>query len=90
MVALITSMVSMESVKPTIELKLFAGLQKYAPEETSQYPIEPGTRLADLVSRLGIPTAQSKLFFVDGRKGDPETILQGGERVAIFPPIGGG
>jgi molybdopterin converting factor small subunit len=77
-------------MKIAIDLRLYATLQKYTPAQADQYPIEPGMRLAELVSRLGIPLAQSKLFFVNGRKGDPETILKGGDRVAIFPPIGGG
>ena len=80
----------MERIKSTIDLRLYASLQKYAPEEAHQYPIEPGIRLADLINRLEIPAALSKLFFVDGRRVDPEAILKGGERVAIFPPIGGG
>jgi len=80
----------MQKIKATIDLRLFATLQKYTPAGAEQYTIEPGMRLADLIGRLGIPLLQSKLIFVNGRKRDLDTILEGGERVAIFPPIGGG
>jgi molybdopterin synthase sulfur carrier subunit len=73
-----------------IDLRLYASLQKYSPSDAGQFPIEPGTCLLDLVKYLGIPPEQTKLFFINGVRGDPNTVLTGGERVAIFPPIGGG
>jgi molybdopterin converting factor small subunit len=39
---------------------------------------------------LEIPADQIKLVFVDGAKAKLTTILDGGERVGIFPPVGGG
>ena len=74
----------------TIDLRLYASLQKYMPPDASQYAIEPGMRIADIVHRLKIPVAQSKLIFINGIKKDLDTTLSGAERVAIFPPIGGG
>lgn len=74
----------------TIDLRLYASLQQYMPADAAQYAIEPGVRIADIVHRLRIPLAQSKLIFINGIKKDLDTALSGGERVAIFPPIGGG
>jgi hypothetical protein len=77
-------------MRKTIDLRLYASLQQYMPPNADQYMIEPGMRITDIVHRLKIPATQPKLIFIDGIKKDLDTTLGGGERVAIFPPIGGG
>ena len=42
------------------------------------------------MKQLGVPEADIKLIFIDGVKGDLTSSLHGGERVGIFPPVGGG
>lgn len=74
----------------TIDLKLFATLATHAPQDASQYPIAPGMTVAQLIERLNIPPLAAKLIFVDGVRVDPQKQLEGGERVGIFPPVGGG
>lgn len=74
----------------TIDLKLFATLVTHAPRDASQYPITAGMTVADLIELLQIPRASAKLVFVDGVRADLEKRLNGGERVGIFPPVGGG
>ena len=68
----------------TIDLRLYATLQKYMPSDAGQFTIEPGTRMADLIDRLGVPMEHAKLIFINGIRGDLDTPLMGGERVAIF------
>ncbi len=75
---------------PFIQLKLYASLRRFTPPAPDRYPIEKGSTVARLIEGLGIPASEVKLIFVDNVKGTPESILQGGERVGIFPPIGGG
>ncbi len=75
----------------TIEIRLFASLKKYLPPDAaSRYPVEPGTPLSALFDQLNIPKDEVKLIFIDGVKEDANTLLYGGERVGLFPPIGGG
>lgn len=75
----------------TIEIKLFASLKKYLPAGSAcRYPVEPGTPLSALLDQLRIPEDEVKLIFVDGVKEDANVLLHGGERVGLFPPIGGG
>ena len=75
----------------TIEINLFASLKKYLPAESAcRYPVEPGTPLSALLDQLRIPEDEVKLIFIDGVKEDASALLHGGERVGIFPPIGGG
>jgi molybdopterin synthase sulfur carrier subunit len=77
-------------MKPYIELKLFATLQTFAPAETGHYPIEPGMTVRKLLQQLKIPQEKARLIFINGVKANLSATLSGGERVGIFPPVGGG
>ena len=75
----------------TIEISFFASLKKYLPADSaSRYVVEPGTPLSVVFDQLRIPKDQVKLIFIDGVKKDVSALLHGGERVGIFPAIGGG
>jgi sulfur-carrier protein len=75
----------------TIEIKLFASLKKYLPPDSAcRCSVEPGTPLSALLDQLCIPEDELKLIFIDGVKQDARVLLHGGERVGVFPPIGGG
>ncbi len=73
-----------------IQLKLYATLRKYIPGDDDEINIEPGSSVSDILKQLGIPDIEAKLIFIDGKKGAIDTILKGGERLGIFPPVGGG
>lgn len=73
-----------------ITLRLFATLRVYAPDNAERFPITPGTTVADVVRRLAIPETDAKLIFVNSIRRDHETPLQDGDRLGIFPPVGGG
>ena len=73
-----------------ITLKLFATLSQFTPASPDSYPVKPGTKIRDLLKQLGVSEDDIKLIFINGRKGDLTSTLYGGERVGIFPPVGGG
>lgn len=73
-----------------IQLKLFATLQKYAARIPQPCEITAGTTLREVISRLQIPVEDIQIVFVDGQRSTLDTTLQGGERVGLFPPVGGG
>jgi molybdopterin converting factor small subunit len=77
-------------MKNHITLKLFATFAKHAPGGTSQYAVEPETTVETLLEELRIPVNQVKLIFINGRNSTLDTILKDGDRVGIFPPVGGG
>lgn len=74
----------------TIDLRLYATLAPLTPPNASSYPIEAGTTIGRLLESISIPMAEAKLVFVNGVKTQLTTVLQGGERVGVFPPVGGG
>lgn len=73
-----------------IDLRLFATLQKFNPASPDTFAITPGVTVRDMLEQLGVPIEKAKLIFVNGLKKDLDVVLKGGERVGIFPPVGGG
>jgi molybdopterin converting factor small subunit len=73
-----------------IRIKLFATLQSFMPASAENYAIETGTTIRTLLEQLELPENKAKLIFINGVKAELTTALQGGERVGIFPPVGGG
>mgnify|MGYP001815470294 CR=1 FL=1 len=74
----------------TIDLRLFATLQKVIPDNSDAIVITHGVTVRELLEQIGVPIEKAKLVFVNGLKKDLEVKLNGGERVGIFPPVGGG
>jgi molybdopterin converting factor small subunit len=74
----------------TIDLRLYATLADHMPDNSSQFPITDGMTVGQLVEALPIAATDAKLVFVDGKRAQPDTPLHGGERIGIFPPVGGG
>ncbi len=73
-----------------IELKCFATLAKYLPENAADYPVEPGETIRSLVEKLGMPVDDVTLMFVNAVRSDLDTGISDGDRVGLFPPVGGG
>ena len=73
-----------------IQIKLFASLQPFMPPSGEKYRINPGISIRNLLEQLNIPQDKAKLIFIDGIKANLSSTLDGGERVGIFPPVGGG
>jgi sulfur-carrier protein len=80
----------MASMRTYIDLKLYATLNRFSPSSPEKHPVEAGTTVLSLIEKLGIPINQAKLIFINGVKCELTASLHGGERVGIFPPVGGG
>ena len=65
-------------------------IQGYDPAVGAPVEVTPGTTVRELVESLGIPESDVKLVMVDGVSAGWDRRLSGGERVALFPPVGGG
>ncbi len=77
-----------------IRLMLAATLRKYVTDyngETGyEMEVEAGSTVHDLARLLQIDEQDIKLIMVNGLAAGWETVLSGNERVALFPPVGGG
>jgi sulfur-carrier protein len=77
-------------MQTTVQVKLFASLHPMTPAPDGRCPIEAGTTVEQVLNLLEVPLNEAKLIFINGRKGELGSILWGGERVGVFPPVGGG
>ena len=77
-------------MKSQIQLKLFATLREFEPPSSENYIIEQGISIRELLEQLDLPPTKARLIFINGIKADLAATLEGGERVGIFPPVGGG
>jgi sulfur carrier protein ThiS len=77
-----------------IELNLFATLKRYIPDEVKgnswKISISEGTKVRELLEQVKIPTDAVKLVFLNGIHANGNETLKDGDRVGVFPPIGGG
>ena len=73
-----------------IQIKLFATLLEKLPDNADSFPVAEGTTVANLADLLGIDPKDAKLIFINGRKGALDSVLAEGDRVGLFPPVGGG
>ncbi len=77
-----------------IEVNLYATLKRYIKNETesksSAIDVEEGTCVKDIIQKLKIPADSVKLIFINGVHAKRDTILKDGDRLGLFPPVGGG
>ncbi len=77
-----------------LQLMLGASLRKYLPgynaETGHSVEIEPGSTIRDVARLFFIPEAEVKLIMLDGVSAQWDTVVSGNERLAFFPPVGGG
>lgn len=73
---------------------LAATLRKYFPDydpaSGHSLDIQPGMTIREVLTRLEIPQEEVKLIMINGLAAKWDSTLQGDERVAFFPPVGGG
>lgn len=77
-----------------LKVLLAANLRKYVPgyDAASGHAVEASSPVTvlELSEQLGIPHEEVRLIMVNGASADWDTRLMGDERVALFPPVGGG
>lgn len=82
------------SQKIRVEVRLYASLEKARPGLKAGEPftieLEEETSARQLVGTLGIAPKSVQLIFVNGLFRGLDHVLSSGDRVALFPPIGGG
>ena len=74
----------------SIELKCYATLAPLTPGNANALPIHAGETVLELLTRLSIPKDEIKIVFVNGVTVELDRPLADGDRVGVFPPVGGG
>jgi sulfur carrier protein ThiS len=76
-----------------IEVRLYAVLRKYSvqsPNGMINMEVPEATSVQELIEMLDINIDEVKLVMVNGKNTDLDTILSDGDRIGLFPPVGGG
>lgn len=77
-----------------IEVNLYATLKKYMKNgnggKSSAIDVEDGTCVKDIIQKLKVPGDSVKLIFINGVHAKVDTTLKDGDRLGLFPPVGGG
>ncbi len=74
-----------------VQLNLYATLRSYVGGAPSvEVDMEPGETVGEMLERLGVPPDQTRILFVNNRAATLAQALEDGDRVGVFPAIGGG
>ena len=73
-----------------VTIKCFATLSRFTPPDAEAFAIAPGETVDGLVKRLRIPPGDLKLVFINGTHVELDAPLADGDRVGLFPAVGGG
>ncbi len=77
-----------------VEVVVFASLRRYVPDlqlgKTLSVEVEPGTKIADIISQLNLPPKEVKIIMRNSLQADPGDEVADGDRVGFFPAVAGG
>ncbi|RLC61465.1 MAG: MoaD/ThiS family protein [Chloroflexi bacterium] len=78
----------------TVHVKLFATLRRLYPHlglgEAMAVELPDGATVGQLIEHLRLPAREIKVVFVNGVVRKEEHVLNDGDEVGVFPPVGGG
>ena len=72
-----------------IEVKCFATLSDFTPEG-GVMNIEDGSTIKNVMDILGMQEADVKIMFINGKHEALDSVLKEGDRLGLFPAVGGG
>jgi len=76
-----------------VEVRLYATLRRYTPSTPNgviTVDVPDGITVLDLVKKIEIDPAEIHLIMINGIGCEFEKIVKSGDRVGLFPPVGGG
>ncbi|MCD6135469.1 MoaD/ThiS family protein [Candidatus Bipolaricaulota bacterium] len=73
-----------------VDLLLFATLRRRGLKSQQRITLQASTSVRGVAEALAIPQGEIHLVFINGRAASFDQDLQDGDRLALFPAIGGG
>jgi len=78
----------------SLKILLSSTLRKYFPDydplKGIEFVVDEKVTVAEVCRQIKIPTDKIKVVIVNGKNKELDYVIQGDERVGLFPPIGGG
>ena len=75
-----------------VTCKLYGNLRRYSPvgQESNVVELPAGATINSLLESLGVPDASYWMAAVNDRVVQPDAVLDEGDLVEFFEPVGGG
>lgn len=76
-----------------VEVRLYATLRRYTPASPNgviTVDVPDGSTVLELVKLIKIDPAEIHLIMINGIGCEFEKVVNSGDRVGLFPPVGGG
>ena len=76
----------------TITARLFAGLETQTAERRTQHTflLTETPNVGSVVERLGLEPGATGIVLVNGVHAGGDRVLEPGDEISLFPPLGGG
>ncbi|SHI48812.1 MoaD/ThiS family protein [Halodesulfovibrio aestuarii] len=72
-----------------VEIKCFATLSDFTPKG-GFLAVDDGSTVKQVIDLLGIKAEDVKIMFINGKHESLESVLKEGDRLGLFPAVGGG
>ena len=77
-----------------ILIKLSTSLRGYVagydPHTGLEVDMPPGLTAGEVLARIGVPPEKVKIVMVNGLSTNLDQKVKDGDRIGVFPPVGGG
>lgn len=73
-----------------LEIKCFASLAEHSPPGGILRAVPEKAAVGQVMDMLGIARDDVKIIFINGTHADAQTELKDGDRLGLFPAVGGG
>ena len=77
-----------------VEIRCHATLRDYLPDCAEkgiyQYELKDEKNVREVANSLDLPVEELHLIIVNGVQKDLDASIQDGDRIGLFPPVGGG
>lgn len=72
-----------------VEVRLFATFRE-GREKKQKIKIKENTTILDIIKMLNIDENEVAIMLLNGRDGNSDRMLNDGDIISLFPPVGGG
>lgn len=76
-----------------VEVRLYATLRRFvasAPDGVIAFETPEGSTASDVIASLSVDPGEVHILMVNGRSSPPDKVLSEGDRLGLFPALGGG
>lgn len=76
-----------------VEVRLYATLRRFVPSASDgvvAFETPEGSTVSDVIANLSVDPGEVHILMVNGRSSPLHKVLQEGDRLGLFPALGGG